>query len=157
MFDTDMITWIWLIAGIILLLSEFIVPGLVVAFFGVGAIIVALCRWIGIIESWQMSFLTWISTSSVLVFTLRNVIKKLYPSDTSYQSIEEDVNAFGKIVEVAETVNDKDDTGRIRYQGTTWPAMTEKGIIAKGKKAKLTFRNNIAWIVEPYFDADEDV
>ena len=72
-----------------------------------------------------------------------------------YQNIEEDTDAYGKVVKVVKTIYENNTHGRICFQGTTWPAVSEKGTISKGKKAKLIYSENINWVVEPYFD-DED-
>ncbi len=150
MLDSNIITWIWLACGILLILSEILIPSAVAIFFGFSALIVALVRWIGLFKSLTASFEVWIITSLVLVITLRRVVKRLFPADSSFQPIEDDSDAYGTIVSVIEPVNDHNNNGRIRYQGTSWPAMTNEGSIPAGKKAKLLCRNNIAWIVEPY-------
>ncbi len=150
MLDTDIITWIWLACGILLILSEFVIPSAVVIFFGFSALIVSFVRWIGLINSLTVSFGLWIITSLVLVVALRRVVKRLFPADISFQSIEEDSDAYGTVVNVIAPVNEYNSNGRIRYQGTSWPAMTNEGSIPAGKKAKLICRNNIAWVVELY-------
>jgi membrane protein implicated in regulation of membrane protease activity len=52
----DTITWLWLLGGIILLASELLLPGLVAMFLGLGALVVALLRWLGLIDSLAYSF-----------------------------------------------------------------------------------------------------
>jgi len=39
---------IWFITGIIFLLLEFVVPGIILFFFGCGAILAAIFAWIGL-------------------------------------------------------------------------------------------------------------
>ena len=46
----DTITWRWLVGGIILLASELFLPGLVAMFLGLSAMVVALLRWLGVID-----------------------------------------------------------------------------------------------------------
>jgi len=41
---------IWFIAGLVLILLEFVVPGVILVFFGAGAWVVALGMWLGVIE-----------------------------------------------------------------------------------------------------------
>lgn len=147
--DPNFITWSWFIIGILLMLSELLIPGLVVIFFGAAAIIVAIGRWIGLIDTLITSFAVWVVTSLIFAIGLRRLVKRFFPADTSYQPLEEDSDAYGAIVEVIETVTDNNDSGRIRYKGTTWPAISEEGTIQKGKKVKLLYRDNLAWIVEP--------
>lgn len=153
--DPNTITWIWFIVGILLLGSEFLISGFVIIFFGGGAIAVAVARWLGLIESWASSTAVWLISSLLLVVALRKTIRKFLPAETSYQAVEEDIDAYGTVVEVIKTVYDDNDEGRIRYQGTSWPSICEEGTIPAGKKAKLLARNNLAWIVEPYTEIDE--
>lgn len=67
---------------------------------------------------------------------------------------DEDLEAVGSVVEVVESVTSSDQKGRVRFGGTTWPAISKEGTIPKGKKAKLILRDNLVWTVEPY-DAEE--
>ena len=50
------LTFLWLIIGTILILSEFIVPGFVICFFGVSAIVTGVLYWFvpGLSLSWQI-------------------------------------------------------------------------------------------------------
>ncbi|MCP4148860.1 MAG: hypothetical protein GY757_14030, partial [bacterium] len=45
---------IWAILGVVLVFIEFIIPGLVIVFFGVGALITALTTWIGITPGFNL-------------------------------------------------------------------------------------------------------
>ena len=55
---------------------------------------------------------------------------------------------YGKEVDVVSDCDDKSDYGRIRYQGTSWPAKSIEGPIPAGSRAKLVYRDNVAWIIE---------
>ena len=57
-------------------------------------------------------------------------------------------------MEVVTGVNAKDPAGRIRYQGTSWPAISLQGDIPAGRKARLLARDNLAWVVEPVEDTE---
>ena len=50
MMSPDTLTWIWLIGGFVLIGLELFLPGLISAFFGIAAILVALLRWTGLIS-----------------------------------------------------------------------------------------------------------
>ena len=147
--DPNTITLIWLAAGILLSISELIVPGLVILFFGVSAIIVSGIRWISGLESLPISFLLWLIVSSVLVVSLRKVMTRWLPSETHKGNIDERIEASGKEVEVVKTCTEDSSEGRIRYQGTTWSATSIDGEIKAGDKACLYHRENLVWFVEP--------
>ena len=148
----ETITWFWLVAGILLIVMELFIPGLVVCFLGAAAIIVAGLRWIGLIPGLTESFTVWFITSIVLLLGLRHFLLRWIPSESSYQLTDEDVTAVGSIVEVIQTVSNTDQQGRIRYAGTTWPAVTRQGTLMPGQKAKLLYRDNLVWVVEPEQD-----
>lgn len=139
---------IWLILAIVFVLFEFILPGFVTVFLGIGAFLVSFLLWTDIINSLQMSIIVWITSSLLSALFLRNFLKKYFPGESKKDKLYEDEDAFGYIVEVIEDIYDDNDKGRIKYQGTSWPAMTETGTIEKGKKAKLIYRDNLLWVVE---------
>lgn len=143
----ETITWIWLIAGVILLASEIVIPGAVVAFLGAAALLIALGQWVGWIDGWMESFLYWFVLSMGMVVAFRGLIMKAFPSE-SHIEYDDDWDAFGEIVEVLEEISYQHETGRIRLQGTTWAATTGKGTIPAGDKAKLIERDELVWLVE---------
>lgn len=147
--DSETVTTIWLVAGIVLMLSEIVAPGMVVGFLGFASLLVAGARALGLIESLGASFGLWAVTSVGLVLSLRNVAKKYFPSEEKRVSIDEDASMYGKEVQVLSDCSDANDAGRIRIQGTSWPAKTVEGTIAAGTTAKLVYRDNVAWIIEP--------
>ena len=67
----EIITWIWIIAGVILLASEVVIPGAVVAFLGSAALLIALGQWVGLIDGWMDSFMYWFVLSMGLVLAFR--------------------------------------------------------------------------------------
>ena len=137
--------------------SEAIVPGLVVIFFGGGAILTGLLRFLEVIESVPASVLTWLGLSAALVVALRSTVKKWFPPDESVGEVDEDLEAYGQVVEIVEAVSEFGDgePGRIRLDGSTWPAWSVKGTLAPGMRGKLVYRKNLDWYVEPVPVLDE--
>jgi membrane protein implicated in regulation of membrane protease activity len=146
---TDIITLIWLSAGVLLMILELVAPGLVTVFLGAAAVIVAGLRWIGLVESLGVSFALWMILSAVLVIALRSVLQRFLPSESTHNASDEESMALGAVVEVVRTCTGDSTTGRIRYGGTTWMAQTLDGEIPAGSTARLLYRENLAWIVEP--------
>lgn len=145
----DLLTWIFLLGGAALLLSEIFVPGMVAVFLGVAAILVAGLQWLGFIDGITLSVITWMGLSTGLTIGLRGWMLKKFPPHVTRQLPDENMQSIGAEVEVLETIHEDDQTGRIRYQGTTWPAQSLRGDIQKGQKARLMARQNLAWLVEP--------
>jgi membrane protein implicated in regulation of membrane protease activity len=75
----------WLIFGIILILIELFIPGLIVIFFGVSAILMAGLIYLGFITNIFYQFFLWSILSIILVLTLRKITIKFYPSLEKYQ------------------------------------------------------------------------
>lgn len=150
--DMDTLIWLWIIGGGLLILSELFIPGMITFFLGLSAFVVALGYKFGFLGSVLSGFATWFITSLFSVFVLREFAQKLLPGDSSYKAVNEDMDAFGEIVEVVEDVKAADDNGRIRFRGTTWQATTGARLIPAGKKAKIVARENLVWIVEPHDD-----
>ncbi len=140
----------WLILGAVLLLLEFLLPGLVVMFVGLGALTVALGMHLQIINTLFEQLGTWFASSLVYMFTLRVMLVRLYPSDTEKVSIDEIDAAIGAQVEVIERIPNGGH-GRIQYNESTWQARMKN---AHGKTArvgtfvKIVGRANITWLVE---------
>ncbi len=148
--SADAVTWIWLVGGISLIYVELAWPHFYSAFFGLAAIIVAVLRWLHLLQSTTTSIAVWLIASSALLLTLRQLALRFLPSETSYGITDEDVDAAGQIVEVVATVSDLNSEGRIRFRGTSWPAISREGIIPAGQKAKILYRDNLVWKVERY-------
>ncbi len=151
----DLVTLIFAVAGGLLLLSELFAPGLVALFLGVAALAVAGMRWVGVIDSVVVSVFAWMGLSTGLTISLRNIVRKRLPSVAWKRLTDENVQAVGRVVEVLEEVTEEDGSGRIRYQGTTWPATSVHGVIPKGGRAQLVVRQNLSWLVEPVTELPE--
>ena len=146
--EPETITWLWFAAGIVLILAEFILPGLVVVFLGIGAVLVGLARWLHLLEGVFTSLTAWFILSLALIIFLRQIFARFVKEETSYQSTDEELDARGSVVEVLVPVAEENSEGRIRFQGSSWPATCLEGTIPCGGKARLLYRENLLWIVE---------
>ena len=143
----DLFTLTWLILGGALILLELAIPGLVVIFFGLSAVIIGLAAGLGLIKSWGLALLAWSLTSAGLVMGVRMGGKRLSPGVREKALPDEELDAFGKRVEVVEMVGPNLE-GRIRFRGTTWPARALDEELAAGTFARIVTRDNLVWIVE---------
>ena len=109
----DTMTWLWLLAGILLVASELFLPGLVAVFLGLAAMLVALLRWLGLIDGLAYSFTAWFVSSLALLVVVRSALQRFVPSETSFTPLEEDVDLFGAVAEGVETVSPEHKDGRI--------------------------------------------
>jgi membrane protein implicated in regulation of membrane protease activity len=146
----------WIVGGIVLLVAEIVVPGMVLGFLGAAALLVALLLWLGVIEGLVPALMTWFIGSIVMLVALRGFFQRLMLGDEDVQSTDEDLDAYGSVVEVAETIP-KGEEGRIRFRGTTWAATCYDQTLEAGSRAKLMMRDGITWVVEPLDEGPEDL
>lgn len=137
----------WLVFGVLLMLLELAVPGLVVVFFGAAALLVGLGAGLGLIETWGLALLVWVFCSTGLVLGARGGMRRLSPGAEERVSTDEELEAFGERVLVVEAMA-PNVTGRIRFRGSTWPARTVEERLEPGASARIVTRDNLVWIVE---------
>lgn len=145
----------WIVGGIALVVAEIVVPGMVLGFLGAAALLVALLLWLGVIDGLVPALITWFIGSIVMLVALRGLFQRWMPGDEETGSTDEDLDAFGTIAEVAETIP-KGEQGRIRFRGTTWVATCYEQTLETGSQAKLVTRDGINWVVEPLREGPED-
>lgn len=141
------LAWIWLVFGIVLMALELVVPGLVVVFLGLAALLVAGGLGLGLIGGWVGALTAWFVTSTVLTLGLRSAFTRFLPGSSRKQLTDEDLDAFGEVAIVLSEVGPKQG-GRIRFRGSTWAAETTEQTLPVGSKARVIARDNLVWIVE---------
>lgn len=141
---------LWFIGGVALMLLEFIVPGGIVFFLGLGATLVSVLLYAGLIDGWLQAFTTWFIGSLALLFGLRGVVQKIVPAEVEKGKTDEDLDAYNQAAVVAETIP-ANGQGRIEFRGSTWVARNYHADqpVEKGNRVRLVFRDNLVWVVEP--------
>ena len=144
----DLAFSIWLGSGIFLMAIEFLVPGLVMVFVGLGALTVALGMQLGYIDEIPQQFTTFFISSIIYLLTLRFLVLRFVPSVTRKANIDEDEEVMGSIVELVADIN-SGEFGRVEHSGSSWQARAEGDqTILKGEQVKIIGRDNITWIVQ---------
>ena len=133
----------WIAFGIALVVAEFFVPGAIIVFFGVGAILTGVAVMMALLVDLPMALLFWAVTSTVLVLAFRGQIKRWFPALEKYEPGDEENILIGTIVEVIRDVHSDNEDGRVRYQGTSWKARGASGTLPVGSYAKITGRSNL--------------
>jgi len=123
-------TTIWFILGLILTISEFLVPGVILVFFGVAAWLVAAITYFGLTGSFESQVLLFSITSIVLLFSLRRWIKGKFSGHVSdVQDLSQNLNEFiGKNVLVIKDVMPGKPVGKVEFKGATWNAVSDEYI-----------------------------
>ena len=138
----------WLILGAVLIVAEFVVPGAVIMFFGGGAILTGIAVALGWLPGPGSQLMFWMISSILLVGALRRQLRRWFPALESYHPPDEAAEMRGRIVLVLEDISSDDDSGRVRYQGTSWQARTRVGRISAGQSAKISGRDDMIIYVE---------
>ena len=118
---------IWFLIGLGLVLVEFMIPGAIIVFFGVGAWIAALTTWIGLTESLAWQIIVFSVSSVVLLLMLRRRLKGQFLGHTgSEQDLDHDLEEFvGRIVSVTQPIR-PGEPGLIEFKGADWQARSEQ-------------------------------
>ncbi len=156
--DPELITWIFFLGGLLLMLLETVLPGGVAFFLGAGGLVIAGLRALGLLVDPMTALLTWIFLSTALTVALRPIAMRYFGGDVSMKITDEDAEAMGRTVTVVGPVGEE-VPGRIRFRGAAWDARTLEGRLPKGAEARLLYRENLTWIVEPvdYTDLEDDL
>lgn len=119
----------WLIIGVMLFFLELALPGFILFFFGLGAMITAFVAWLfPVAISWQLAL--FIVASLVSLFTLRGMIQRRF-FDSGAEEEEQDVDI------ATATPGDRGVVcmgifppaeGRIKYSGSFWRATADEKI-----------------------------
>jgi len=119
---------IWFLIGLALLIMEFVLPGLIIAFFGVGAWIVALVCLITDIGI-NTQLIIFIVSSVLSLLFLRKWLKGIFIGHSvSKQDLKEDIEEFiGQKAVVKETIKPKAG-GKVEFHGTNWLAEADEEI-----------------------------
>jgi len=139
---------LWLGSGIFLMAIEFLVPGLVMVFVGLGSLTVVFGMYFGYIDGILQQFITFFISSIIYLLTLRFLVLRFVPSVTRKENIDEDEEVIGSIVELVADIN-SGEFGRVEHSGSSWQARAEGDqTILKGEQVKIIGRDNITWIVQ---------
>ncbi len=138
---------IWFLVGLVLLIMEFILPGLVVFFFGVGAWIVAIiCLFTEIGINTQL--IIFIVCSVLFLLVLRQWVKGVFLGHTdSRQDLKKNMDEFvGQRAVVKEKILPKLG-GKVEFHGTNWEARADQEI-AEGVVVEIIGKDNITFKVK---------
>ncbi len=146
--------FLWAVFGLLLIGAEFIVPGFVVFFFGMGAILTSLATLFLPFLRGAIGFqaLIWTGLSLISFAFLRKKFAAIFKGRLGNKS-EED--PLGKIAVVTEEIT-PDKPGRILFQGTTWRAISYTESFAPGQKVRILESDNLTFTVTGDFLPGQD-
>lgn len=139
--STENVMWlIWLGVGVGFIIAELMVPGFVVIFFGVGALIAGATAFFG--SSIQVQLIVFGVSSLVLLLLLRRYMASIFHGSTSVANDREGEadHAIGAQAEVVEAIAPP-RRGRIKFQGSFWTAESTE-IIEPGALVRIVSRHS---------------
>jgi membrane protein implicated in regulation of membrane protease activity len=137
---------IWFVVGLVLILMEFIIPGLVIVFFGLGAWIAAI--FVSIFP--EMAF--WVQMMIFTVFSvgtlvlLRRTLKKRFFSNQEGAESEGLDDYIGQTAVVEKAI--KNGEGKILFKGVSWSAYADEDI-SEGTKVTIIDKDSIKLKIKP--------
>ena len=136
---------IWFLVGLVLLLLEFSLPGLIIGFFGVGAWVVAtVCMLSAYVKSdIGVQLIIFIISSVFSLVILRKWAKGIFMGHSGgEQDLNEDLKDFiGEHAVVKEKITPKIG-GKVEFHGTNWSAQAD-GEIPEGATVEIIGKDNI--------------
>ena len=136
---------IWFIVGFLFFLLEFVVPGLILFFFGAGAWIVAIVL-LFIDISFNTQLTLFIVGSLITIMLFRRTLKRLLAPKTHNTSQLLQDEMIGK-KGIAETGIAPGQNGKVQFKGTIWTAASND-VISAGEEVLIKRNESILLFVE---------
>ena len=138
----------WLSLGLILTVSEFIVPGFVIIFFGAGALVTGVVKlvWSGLPDSAALLIFALSSLGSLLAFRKTWVGGKVRRDGNTKDEGDVDETCVGRKVAVVEAIA-PGKAGKVELNGANWTAESDVALEA-GAVAVVTARNGLTLVVK---------
>ena len=139
----------WFLGGLVLVFLEFLLPGLVVIFFGAGAIITSVACMIFDLEL-NAQILVFTISSVLTLVLLRKALKTMFMGSSTGSAGDESVSN-AEFVGCEATVVEAfgvNKNGRVELNGTEWKAVCDQSL-AVGETVVVTGQRNLTLEVKP--------
>ncbi|MBI2427451.1 MAG: NfeD family protein [Ignavibacteriales bacterium] len=148
MFDSISNELLWFLCGLIFLLSELVIPGFVIFFFGIGAWIVALLLWMNVDMSFTTQLFIFLLSSVVSLVLFRRFGKNYYQAKVKKDDAQKFDDIRGEKATVLRDITPNGVEGKVEFHGTVWNAESDVPI-AKGAVVEVVEQNNLTLKVKP--------
>jgi len=133
---------IWFLVGLVLLIMEFAMPGLIIFFFGLGALVVAVvCLVVDISINMQLVIFT--ASSVVFLLLLRKWLKTVFKGFAvqKNQMAENRTEFLGERAVVTKAIAPT-TSGKVEFHGSSWAAEADE-TIEVGATVEIVGQRNI--------------
>jgi membrane protein implicated in regulation of membrane protease activity len=137
--------WIWMILAAVCIVAEILTAGFFIFWFGIGALAAGILSLIGLGAGWQWA--AFVVVSGALLAVSRRFAERF----TKKQPPGIGADRFiGKKGIVLETIDNKNNTGRIRLDKEEWRADSEsERVIPAGKRVEVIRVDGTHMMVKP--------
>jgi membrane protein implicated in regulation of membrane protease activity len=135
----------WALTGIVLMICEFAVPGLILFFFGLGALFTALLT-LFLDLSLTVQLVIFAVSSLAFLFGLRRLLKPVFTGGASAVDGSLSEGMAGQEAKVIEPIA-PDAAGRVELNGTAWKAESEEAL-EEGRTVVVVSQKSLTLIVK---------
>ena len=141
----EFLPYIWAAIGLLFMGAEFFLPGFVIFFFGLGSLVTALLSWLlpGLKSHITLQILLWLASSGLSLYFLRRYFSKIFRGNILPN---EESEYAGKTAVVLEAIT-PENPGRVRFQGTSWQAISYDESFAPGDTVEILKEENLTFVV----------
>jgi inner membrane protein len=141
---------LWFGVGLVLLLLELALPGFIIMFFGIGAWVVAIGIWTGVLDSFNTEIVVFLASSLLTLALFRKKGRKLFEGKVTGRLAEgasiDDIKGSRAIV--VSPLEPNRLGGKVEFHGTLWDASSDVPV-AKGDVVEIIDRENLRLKVKP--------
>lgn len=131
---------IWLLIGVLLILAEFVVPGVMAMFFGIAAVLVGVLLLVGLPLSLNLQIVLFGALAILLVVVARRRVSSWFRGRSEHA--DEGVEVLTPGTPVTAQTDFAQGTGVVSYRGARWNAESADPITA-GQRAWITGRRGL--------------
>ena len=137
---------VWCVAGILLVFAEAVVPGFIIFFFGLAALLVGLLLFLVPDLSVAAVLALWLALSLGLLFGSRALFPATFRGRRTCSGQDPDEDAVAGARAVARTALGPGREGRVDFRGSEWAAVSDEELPA-GADVEIVSRNNLTLTV----------
>ena len=146
----EVVPIIWTVAGILLIIAEFAVGGMVIFFCGISALIVGIAMFFGLATGGGLPYATFGVLTVLQVLFLRRYFKSWFKGDEVPDKIEagELEEYVGRHATVLSGFEDGSTQGKVEFKGAQWSA-TATGPVKLGDRVEIIDRDSLHLTIKP--------
>ncbi len=131
---------IWIVAGIVLCLVEFVSPAFVVIFFGTSSLLTGILLWVGLPTGNGIPYVVFALLTIGQIVFLRRHFRRMFTGHTANHG---DTAAYDDFIqheaEAATPFAAPEFNGRVKFRGVEWDARSTSAL-APGDRVTITAR-----------------